>query len=123
MQLFACDNCHAPVFFDNYKCTSCGYALAFLPDLQTMSALEPLPVKTPPDGAPAPAEGTAQPQRFKALAADGCTYRMCQNHVEHGACGWAVPDEDPEPLCRACRLNNVIPDLTKQEQKEAWLRL
>src|SRR5687768_402862 len=42
MQLFACDNCHQSIFFDNYQCTNCGYALAFLPELCTMSALEPI---------------------------------------------------------------------------------
>ncbi len=156
MQLFDCDNCHSPIYFDNYRCNTCGYALAFLPDLRTMSALEPLPQAelaaatptqdTPPpapaadaiasSGGGAPAQQTqevaqepppppnpASVVRYKALAASGRTYRMCKNHVDHAACGWAVPDEDPEPLCSACRLNSVIPDLNKQEQKEAWLRL
>jgi hypothetical protein len=157
MQLFACDNCHAPIFFDNYRCTNCGFALAFLPDLRTMSALEALPEAN--DAMPAPTQDAAAPAapadasassdggdgapaqqtqeiaqeppppapaavvRYRALAASGRIYRMCENHVVHAACSWAVPDEDPAPLCNACRLNNVIPDLNKQEQKEAWLRL
>jgi hypothetical protein len=154
MQLFACDYCRAPVYFDNYKCMSCGHALAFLPDQRTMSALEPLPIQQEasaqaavdemPAGPPQePANGAetapgqqsqesgqeppvtpqTAPVRYQAIAASGRIYRMCQNHIEHAACSWAVPDEDPEPLCLACRLNNVIPDLTKKEQKEAWLRL
>ncbi|HTU58573.1 MAG TPA: zinc-ribbon domain-containing protein, partial [Polyangiales bacterium] len=105
MQLFACDNCHAPIFFDNYRCTNCGFALAFLPDLRTMSALEPLPEAQASDGAPAPvgiapADAVASPDgasapiqqsqdaaqqpappvpapvvHYKALAASGRTYR------------------------------------------------
>jgi hypothetical protein len=113
MQLFACDKCHSALFFDNYQCTSCGDRVAFLPDLRRMSALEPLPN--------ANAEGTCE--RFKALGADGAVYRLCQNQVEHGACNWAVRDDDPEPLCLACRLNSVIPDLSKPELRDAWLRL
>jgi hypothetical protein len=112
MQLFACDNCRSAIFFENFRCTSCDHALAFLPDRRCMSALE--------EERPAQDE---KPARFKALAADGKLYRMCHNHVAHAACNWAVPDEDPEPLCWACRLNSVIPNLEKPEQREAWLRL
>jgi hypothetical protein len=122
MQLFSCDHCHAPVFFDNYRCTSCGHALAFLPDLGTMSALEPLP-NEPSQTTGDEAAVAEPPVRYRALAAEGRIYRLCQNHVQHAACSWAVPDDDPEPLCRACRLNTVIPDLEKKEQKEAWLQL
>jgi hypothetical protein len=112
MQLFACDNCRSAIFFDNYECTSCDHPLAFLPDRRCMSAL----------AEERPAQGDT-PARFRALAAGGELYRMCQNHVRHAACNWAIPDTDPEPLCLACRLNSVIPDLDKPEQREAWLRL
>jgi hypothetical protein len=112
MQLFACDNCRSAIFFENFRCTSCDHPLAFLPDRRCMSALA--------EERPAQDE---QPARFKALATGGRLYRMCHNHVAHAACNWAVPDEDPEPLCLACRLNSVIPDHEQPAQREAWLRL
>ncbi|HEX6242334.1 MAG TPA: putative zinc-binding metallopeptidase, partial [Polyangiales bacterium] len=61
-------------------------------------------------------------KRYKALA-NGQTVRMCQNHTDFGACNWAVDDDDPEPLCLACRLNDVIPNQSKPELREAWLQL
>jgi hypothetical protein len=112
MQLFACDNCRSAIYFENFKCNHCGDRLAYLPDLQRMSALEEIH----------PADN-AKPARFKALAAQGRTYRLCQNQVEHAACNWTVQEEDPEPLCLACRLNAIIPDLTEPERHAAWLRL
>jgi hypothetical protein len=91
--------------------------LAFLPDRSTMSALEP-------DGAPE--EGL-----WRALAADddddddddGTRYRLCKNSVDHEACNWAVPAGDPEPYCRACRLNHMIPNLADADAREAWHRI
>jgi len=112
MRLFSCDKCQAPIYFDNFRCVSCDHPLAFLPDLGTMSTLEEV------------ADGDdANPKRYRALGADGRLVRMCQNHVEHQACSWAVPDDDPEPLCRACRLNEIIPDLSDATQRDAWQSL
>jgi hypothetical protein len=50
-------------------------------------------------------------------------YRLCANYTEHGVCNWAVPSEDPEPLCLACRLNDVIPNLSDPLAKTAWQRM
>jgi hypothetical protein len=153
MRLFACDQCQAPIYFENFRCVSCQHPLAFLPDLARMSTLEELPQasteaplapgtdaaasapataeKSPAtDGASAPepaAAGGATPakppvKRYRALI-DGRVVRMCQNHVDFAACNWAVPDDDPEPLCLACRLNDVIPDLSRPGLHEAWRQL
>ena len=43
----------------------------------------------------------------------GQRYRLCANSTEFGVCNWAVPDDDPSPLCESCRLNDVIPNLSK----------
>ena len=112
MQLFSCNHCHAPVFFDNFRCAGCASRLAFLPDLHMMSVLSEL---APDDnsGAEAPA--------FRAPG--GRSYRLCRNSHRHGACNWAVEQDDPEPLCLACRLNDVIPNLDDPKKHEAWLQL
>jgi hypothetical protein len=182
MRLFACDQCQASIFFDNFHCVNCSHPLAYLPDLGTMSALELLPSDAQA-GSPAPSEnaapvshGASAPQsdpnaaetltahfassqgaasgeagstdasgseeaaetenaaaeppasrapapRYKPLAQPGRVVRMCQNHTDFAACNWAVYDDDPEPLCLACRLNEVIPDLRKAPLREAWLQL
>jgi hypothetical protein len=107
MQAFHCTACQHRVFFDNVQCTNCQAKLAFLPDRNSMSALE-----QQADGLFAPVPVIA-----------GARYRMCQNAIDHGACSWSVRADDPEPLCRACRLNDVIPDLSHPQAREAWLRL
>lgn len=107
MKIFSCSNCDQLVFFENVRCTSCDATLAFLPDVAVVSALQP--------------DGDA----FKALAAGakGKRYRLCQNSLDHGVCNWAVPVEDDEKLCRSCRLNDVIPDLSQPGALLAWGRI
>jgi hypothetical protein len=48
---------------------------------------------------------------------------LCQNGWEHEVCNWAVPAAEAEPYCRACRLNQTIPNLGDPAAKEAWHRL
>ena len=88
---------------------ACRHVLAYLPDLSEMGSLESV------DGgrlsSPLP-------------LAKNRSYRLCRNYTEHGICNWAIAeDEGPEELCRACRLTRIIPDLTVQENREAWYRL
>jgi len=111
MQLFSCNHCHAPIFFDNFACTACGDRLAFLPDLRTMSALEEL------------SAADEHAQLYGALAAPTRCYRMCRNAEKYDACNWAVEQDDPEELCIACRLNDVIPNIDEPKQRAAWLQL
>jgi hypothetical protein len=51
------------------------------------------------------------------------SYRLCANYDRENVCNWGLPVEDPNPLCRSCRLTRVIPDLTLPGAKEAWYRL
>jgi hypothetical protein len=75
MVTFYCDGCGALVFFESVTCVSCGRALGFLPDVMSMTALEPA--------------GDA----WKSLA-DGSQvklYRSCANGRDYGVCNWYVP--------------------------------
>ena len=117
MKLFACSTCQQVVFFENVACTRCGQALAYLPDRERMSGIEPV------DGGPGTPPG-ARPDRLgRAAAAGGAAYRLCRNWTDHSVCNWAVPAEDPHELCRACRLNLVIPQLSDPAAAAAWARL
>jgi len=110
MKLFSCAACQQVVHFENSQCTKCGHALAFLPDRSLLAAIEPVP------GAPG---------IFVALGPDAerARYKLCGNQLDHAACNWAIPEADPQRFCRACRLNELIPNLADPKAKDAWLKL
>ncbi len=110
MKLFTCPACQQTLHFENFQCTGCGHALAYLPDRQVLTALEPVPG----------AGGV-----FTALGPAGkkARYRLCGNQIDHAACNWAVPDAEAQRFCRACRLNEIIPNLSEPAAKQAWLTL
>jgi hypothetical protein len=116
MRIFTCSACQQMTFFENVSCTNCGRALVYLPDHGMLSAVDPAEEDPPLDRA-APLLVALAPR------AKGKRYRLCDNGVQHAACNWAVDEDDPEPLCKACRLNDVIPDLSKPEALPAWQKL
>ena len=107
MKTFHCDGCGNLVFFENVNCVKCGHALGFLPSRQELSALEPQ------DG------GT-----WRALARDqtGQLFKFCDN-AQHHVCNWMVETDDANPFCQACRLNELIPDLSVPDNLTRWQKL
>ena len=103
MKTFHCDSCSALVYFENTSCLNCGAALAYLPDAAEVQALNP-----------------TEEQNWQSTK--GKHYQLCQNYIEHDVCNWAVPVEDPNPLCVSCRLTRVIPDLSVAGNKMAWAK-
>ena len=55
--------------------------------------------------------------------AGGRLYRLCENYSEKNVCNWAVPADQPEPLCLSCQLTETIPDLGVPGHLEAWYAL
>jgi len=108
MKAFHCDGCGSLVFFENVECVKCHRALGYLPDASDLSALEP---------------DTKDSWRALAPNAKARRYRLCLNGQQHRVCNWMVPVDDPEPLCRACRLNRVVPDLHVKGNLELWHKL
>lgn len=113
MKTFHCQYCGHPIFFENVQCLQCGSALAFLPDRLTMAALEPVP-RHP---------GSWRPRLRSRRVTSQARYRLCHNHTTQNACNFAVPASDPHPLCVACRLTRVLPDLSLPENPQRWYRL
>lgn len=111
MKVFHCDHCDHLVFFENTQCVACGHTLAFLPELMDVGSLEP--ART----------GDGQTFVSPLNATSGRTYRLCQNYAMNRVCNWAVPSDDPNPLCESCRLTRMIPDLTVPGTADAWYRL
>ena len=114
MKTFHCQFCGQPVFFENIECLKCGSALAFLPDRLNMAAIEEAP-----EGEP---EGLWRP-RARGKKASGARYRLCQNHTTQNACNFAVPVDDPNQFCVACRLTRTLPDLTQEGNPQRWYKL
>jgi|RhiMethySRZTD1v2_1073278.scaffolds.fasta_scaffold134013_2 hypothetical protein len=101
MKTFRCA-CGARVFFENTRCLTCSRELGFFPRELAIVALEP-----------------AGQDVYRPAAREG-SFKKCQNNVEHGVCNWMIDASDSYALCLACRLNNVIPDLTSPESRELW---
>src|SRR3954453_20910768 len=110
MRLFKCV-CGQVVFFENVRCTQCDRSLAYLPDTRRLSAIEPAE------------QGDATVFKAVGSSAQGQRYRLCANSTAHEACNWAVPEDDAAELCESCRLNDVIPDLSKPGNLAAWKKL
>jgi hypothetical protein len=104
MRLFKCQACGQIVHFENILCEKCGHRLAYLPEAMTMSAIEP------------------EADAWKALAAPGKLFRLCDNE-QHGSCNWLIEAEAPETLCRCCRHNRTIPDISLEENAQAWRKI
>jgi hypothetical protein len=101
MQLFECQNCGHPLYFENTTCESCGLRLGFLPPLEKVSALQP-------DG-----------ELWRALAAPKERFRFC-NNAQYAVCNWLIPADSPEQYCAACRYNRTIPDLSVPGNLAHW---
>lgn len=112
MRLFTCSACGHTVYFENVRCTSCGHALGYLPDARIVSAI-----------APEGRSGIATLYTALASPVHGARYRLCANSVEHEVCNWMIPVADARPYCASCQLNDVVPDLSAPEAREAWSRL
>jgi hypothetical protein len=99
MRAFRC-SCGAPIFFDNSQCLSCGKGLGFVPAVLDMVAFA----------------ATAEP----SIETPQGPQRKCANYAHEGVCNWMVPADSADELCQACRLNNVIPNLTEPENRLLW---
>lgn len=108
MKLFRCGHCRNLVYFENHQCLQCGHTLAYLPDQRVVTSLderEPgLWVASGKNAAPRP-------------------HRLCVNYTQYQVCNWAVPSDSPDPLCAACRLTRVIPDLSIEGNRAKWYKL
>ena len=104
MKLFVCQACDNPLCFENRFCEGCGHQLAFLPEAQVISALEP--------------EGGG----FRALAEANGERSLCAN-AGFGACNWLVDVGTTDAYCRACRHNGTVPNLSDAAQLDRWREL
>ena len=106
MRVFSCNHCGHAVFFENVQCLNCASALAFLPDLMVLAAIEPSAIDD---------DGDEASQLWRRVDDEaGSNYRMCGNQIQHQACNFAVRADDPHTLCVSCRQTRMAPDLSIQ---------
>ena len=63
-----------------------------------------------------------EPTRNRMLPARGNRWRYCGNHT-YDVCNWLLAAADPGPLCRACRHNIAIPDLSYPANVVLWRKM
>jgi hypothetical protein len=140
-----CSRCSNRVFFENTTCTHCNAALGFVP-LEGIVSFEIPPAAPMAKSSDASADASTEANAVAsadapvdALAATSPTpatwtrlgpaadnapaLRPCHNYAVEGVCNWMVPADDPNPLCRSCRLTRVIPSLAVPGHREHWARL
>ena len=93
MQRFTCD-CGNVIFFGSSKCLKCASEVGYEPVRGTMLPIKPIH-----------------------------RVRRCENGIKHGVCNWLVPINEPDVLCRACRMNRLIPDLAQVRNRKLWGRM
>ena len=105
MRTFSC-TCGNTIYFDNCKCVQCERVLGFDTTQNAVRAFEPV-----------------ANDQWQASDAPQKIFRKCENYKTANICNWMVPAEDNDAFCLACRLNTVIPDLSKPENPRRWYRL
>jgi hypothetical protein len=89
--------CGAQIYFGNSLCLTCGGALGFDPERGELL-------------------------RLPAHSLQGQPLHYCAN-LHRAACNWLVPEHEAMAqggLCRACRLNRTLPDLSVPDNARAW---
>ena len=100
--------CGNHVFFRNSVCLSCDSPLGYDPELGSLIALQP---------------GATMGSLVRHGDSDGKQYQRCANFDGPAGCNWLLPLGSSEPLCRACRVNRTIPDLSNPENQVLWGRI
>ena len=110
MKTFHCTHCQNLIFFENVRCLSCDHSLAFLPDRGDHGCAH-----QSPDGLVA----VGNARRRRRIRGIGCARTMIKSAC---ATGRYLPTI-PQRLCKSCRLNRVIPDLSDPEQQDRLVPL
>lgn len=104
MKLFKCQKCSNLLYFENASCTACGSLTGYIPEIEDLSAVEPVQ------------------SNWTALADPSREYRFCANW-ELQACNWLLPAGSPTPYCRACQHNRTVPDVSDPVQHAQWVTI
>lgn len=105
MKIYQCHNCNNQLYFENNVCLSCGSFLGFSPsDLTILSVYK------------------NEDQSLYDIANSNHKYVYCAN-AKHHACNWLIEKDNGKTFCKACQLNETIPDLASPVNKNRWRRI
>ncbi len=107
MKIYQCGGCSQLIYFESVHCVSCKQMLGFFPDLEQICAMQQDSL-----GYWQPV-GVTAPQRYK----------QCYNYRVEQVCNWMVAEQDEDDFCLSCRLNEVIPNLDKPDNRKYWQKL
>ena len=102
MRPFACPNCRRLCHFEVRVCPDCHSTLGYDPLIDDLRFL---------------AEGATV---WRAMDGTDAPVEVCANNNDYQICNWLVPSADTSPMCRACRHNRIIPDLTVPGVPARW---
>ncbi|MDE8653436.1 zinc-binding metallopeptidase family protein [Novosphingobium album (ex Liu et al. 2023)] len=105
MRPYPCPNCTQLNHFEVRVCPWCHATLGYDPAIDGFRFLA--------DGATVWRDGNGAPGQVV----------VCANNNEYQICNWLVESSAPLHMCRACRHNRTIPDLTQPCVPERWAKI
>jgi hypothetical protein len=139
MNTYQC-SCGNRLFFNNTVCINCRNEVGWCEHCHTVAPLQPIENMAASPNAAAPPTQTQQQNNASAppsLTTPPITYRCgnpkcgatvvkCRNYSDEHVCNRVLITSalsEKEGLCQACRLNDVIPDLATEGNRERWAKL
>ena len=105
MRAFACPNCRRLNHFEVRVCPDCNATLGYDPGIDQFRFL---------------ADGGTGWRDAHGAAADMVA---CANNNAYAICNWLAAPDTPDGMCRACRHNRTIPDLTVPGVPARWAKV
>jgi hypothetical protein len=105
MRAFACPNCRRLNHFEVRVCPGCQATLGFDPAIDAFRFLA--------DGATA----------WRDARGDVADVVVCDNNDAFQICNWLVEVDFGTPMCKACRHNHIIPDLSESSVPLRWAKI
>ncbi len=105
MPPFACPNCRRLIHFEARVCPACRFTLGYDPGQDAFLFLGD------------------NLTSWLDVAGAAHDVVVCANNGAYEICNWLVAVGDVTPLCRACRHNRFIPDLTVPDVPQRWAKI
>ncbi len=105
MRPFACPQCRRLNHFEVEICPECHATLGYDPQIDGFRYL------------------TDNDTAWRDIRGNAADVMPCANHNDYEVCNWLLPAGDATTLCRACRHNHTIPDLTAPGVPARWARI
>ncbi|WP_395396375.1 putative zinc-binding metallopeptidase (plasmid) [Novosphingobium sp. BL-8A] len=105
MRAFSCPNCRRLLHFEARLCPDCSATLGYDPEIDGFRFL------------------ADQATVWRDGSGDIADVVVCRNNNDFLICNWLVASGEPEGLCRACRHNRTIPDLSEPCVPVRWAKI